>query len=344
MIREQNLKYNIDSEEILKELSEGGKWNDINGNIELNFYGDKETLKNRQTKSEERINYIVGKYKDYYIGCLSINKLESREKFGLNKYFKDLFYVGQWKENKKEGIGFLKMKENILYLGEFSNNQMNGFGMLYYKDLKYFYFGTFTNGQMDNGIYYNAQKLLFYHGKFKNGKKNDNFCTYFDVKNNQIFVGEVKDDSFIKGYISFCEIKEEKKDNIITTNFSCDNIVYFDKNDPDNIKYVHSASFDNKALIDKVPEIIMKIFEVDLSLRDIHDNYVAFLENLENMVYNDSYTEYSIRYSPEDPSNIENGFIKNYNVYHERFKKSQAQFNLDDYKDIINEEPIKNKN
>ena len=340
MIREQSLKYNLESQEILKQLSEGGKWSDQNENIELNFFGDKEILKNKQIndnqeKDKEKINYVVGKYKDFYIGCLSINNFESREKFGLNKYFKDYFYIGQWKENKKEGIGFLKINENVLYLGEFSNNQINGFGMIYYKDLKYFYFGTFIDGQMDNGIYYNAQKLLFYHGKFKNGKKNDNFCTYFDIKNNHIFVGEVRDDLFIKGYISFCEIKEEKKDNIITTNFSCDQVIFFDKTDPNNIKYKDYYNFNDNNLEDKLQDIFMLIFEVDLSLRDIHDNYVAFFENLENMIYNDSYTEYIVRYNPEDNSNIEKGFIKNYNVYHERFIQSQKKLNLEDYKDVI---------
>ena len=55
---------------------------------------------------------------------------------------------------------------------------------------------------MDSGIYYNDKCTVFYNGKFKDGKKNDKLCSYFDYNNNHIFIGEVKDDIFIKGYLS----------------------------------------------------------------------------------------------------------------------------------------------
>ena len=50
---------------------------------------------------------------------------------------------------------------------------------------------------MDKGILYNNNTTVFYNGKFKDGKKNDKLCSYFDVKNNHIFIGEVKEDMFI---------------------------------------------------------------------------------------------------------------------------------------------------
>jgi len=346
MIKEQQLKYNSDLEDILRQLSEKGNYIDQIENIELNFYGDKQLLKDKdnneiQNETKDKKEYIVGKYKDIYIGCLSINKIDSREKFGLNKYFNDIFYIGQWKENKKEGIGFLKINENILYLGEFSKNQINGFGMIYYKDKGYFYFGTFIDGQMDKGIYYNNEKSLFYHGKFKDGKKNDKLCTYFDINNNNIFIGEVKDDNFIRGYLSLCEITEEKKGNEIYTNFSCDKVIYFDKNDPNNVKYEHYYYFDND-FSDMLQNLFMSIFEVDLNLKDIYDNYVAFFENLENIVYSDSYTDYNDRYNPKDNLNLENSFIKNYNAYYKRFMKSQEKLNIEKYEDIFKGEPKMN--
>lgn len=65
-------------------------------------------------------NYLIGKYKNIYIGGLSIFNPSLREKFGLNKYFNDTFYLGQWKNNLKEGVGFLKVKDDISYLGQFS--------------------------------------------------------------------------------------------------------------------------------------------------------------------------------------------------------------------------------
>lgn len=349
MIKEQQIKYNSDFEEISKQLSEKGKFNDQKENIELIFFEDKNNLKNKENNgNQDNIDqdkmamknngYIVGKYKDIYIGCLSNNEFDSREKFGLNRYFNDIFYIGQWKENKKEGIGFLKLNENIGYLGHFSDNQINGFGMLYYKDIGSFYFGEFIDGQMDKGIYYNCDKSLFYHGKFINGKKNDNLCAYFDINNNNIYIGEVKDDIFIQGYLSLCSITEEKIGNEITTNFSCDKLIYFDKRNPDNIKYEHYCYFDSDFL-DELQNAFMAIFEVDLNIKDIHDNYIAFFENLENIVYNDSYTEYIDRYNPLENYNIENTFIKNYEIYYKRFLKSQEKLDLKKYENIFKDGP-----
>lgn len=342
MIKEQQLKYESNTEEIWNQISKDGKYIEQNSLIQINYFGKKEDLNNKEKNENEvekdKNNYLVGKFKDIYIGCLSINNPELREKFGLNKYNNDLFYIGQWNKNKKEGVGFLKINKNILYLGEFLNNQLNGFGMLLYKDKGYFYFGTFNEGQMDKGIYYDNEKSFFYNGKFKDGKKNDNLCTYFDVNNKHIFIGEVKDDIFIRGYLSLCEINEEKKDNQIITNFSCDKVIYFDKTDINNPKYEHYYFFENN-FAENLQNVFMEIFEVDLNLRDIHENYVAFFENLENIVYNDSYTDYIERYNPQDNLNIENSFIKNYNIYYKRFIQSQEKLNLEKYENIIKEEP-----
>ena len=56
-------------------------------------------------------------FKDIYIGGVRLLNLNIREKFGLNKYSKDSFYLGQWKNNIKEGFGFLKINE-VLYVWE----------------------------------------------------------------------------------------------------------------------------------------------------------------------------------------------------------------------------------
>lgn len=347
MIKEQKLIIGNDNEEILKILLKEGKYTKKDEDIELKYYEDKQILKDKEQenfKDDGNKSYIVGKYKDTYIGCLSNNSLNSREKFGLNKYINNYFYFGQWQENKKEGIGFLKMEENILYLGNFSNNQIHGFGILYYKKEGYIYFGTFIEGQMDKGIYYNIEKSLFYHGKFINGKKNDKLCTYFDIKNNNIFIGEVKNDIFIRGYLSLCEIIEEKIDNNrITTKFSSDKAIYFDKTEPDKPRYEYLNSFDIDFAMN-LQSIFIDIFEVDFNLKDIYYNYVAFFENLENIIYNDSYTEYLDMYNPLENTNVEKSFLRNYEIYYKRFFQSQEKLNIEEYKDMINREPKMNTN
>ena len=163
-------------------------------------------LKNNTEEDKEENEITKNKlflitYKNIYIGGASFS-LNLREGFGLNKYENTAsFYLGQWKDNMKEGIGFLKIDENMLYIGSFHLNQFDGFGMLYYKSNNNFYFGDFDNGSFSKGLYCNVNKELFYRGKFNENKKNDTFCTFLEKNNKQLFMGEVDDDIFIKGYL-----------------------------------------------------------------------------------------------------------------------------------------------
>jgi hypothetical protein len=338
MIKEQNLKPFSEPDVIIKTLREKDKYIDEKENIEYNFFGNKELLEEKKDEQKDSKNYLVGKYKDIYIGLLSLDKPEIRENFGLNKYFNDIFYIGQWKDNKKQGIGFLKLKDNILYLGEFSNNQINGFGILYYKEKKHIFFGDFIDGKMDNGLYYNIEDSIFYHGKFKNGKKNDEFCLYIDFKNKHIFAGKVVDDVFVKGYFSICDIQEKEEDNEFLTSFTCEKIIYFDKEEGKKIKFEHFTFFEDN-LADSIYKVFSYIFEFSLDIKDLHENYTAFFDNLENIVYNDSYTEYLERYNPEEKMNIKNMFLKNYNIYYKRYIQSQEKFSIEIFESIIKNEP-----
>ena len=342
MIKEQKLKYSSEIEEISKQLKESGKYINENEDIELYLYEDKQLSKNEENKEENgnNENYVVGKYKNIYIGCLSNDKYDSREKFGLNTYIKDYFYIGQWKHNQKEGIGFLKFSDNMLYLGNFENNQINNFGMLYYKQKNNLYFGTFNNGQMDEGLYINIDKNIFYHGKFKDGKKNDKLCSYFDFNSNHIFVGEVKDDAFIRGYLSLFKFKEESKENDIETSYEFDEIIYFDKTDPNNIKY-NDYHFFESDFHERIQEVFMNIAENNFYLMDILKHYVSFFENLENIVYNDSYTDFPEKYNPKE-NEIESDFIKKYETYYKRYLQTQDHFDFEIYKDLIKGEPKMN--
>ena len=339
MIKEQKLKF-TNSEEILKNIKLNGKYLNKDDKIEIEYYGDKSLLESDSNNDSIQNNYLVGKYKNIYIGCLSFSEPFSREKFGLNKYYKDIFYVGQWKDDIKEGIGFLKDKNDILYLGQFSKNQFDGFGILYFKFQKFFYLGKFINGTMDSGIYYNNKTTVFYNGKFLDGKKNDKLCSYFDYNNNHIFIGEVKDDVFIKGYLAICKMTENKYENEIQTNMSIEKVIYFDKTDSNKPRYEFFYNFDSDFL-DKIENIFFNIFGGYFDLKNIHESYYfAFLENLEKTVYNDSYNEFLERYNPEEKFNLENTFIKNYELYHKRFIQIERKLNLKNDENIINSEPI----
>ena len=339
MIKEQKLKL-INIEELLKIIKLKGKYLDQNEKIEIEFYGDKNLLENEANILNKKNKYFVVKYKNIYIGSLSISEPFSREKFGLNKYFKDIFYLGQWKDNLKDGTGFLKIKDEILYLGNFSKNQFNGFGIMNYKSNNMFFLGNFIDGKMDSGIYYNNKNTVFYNGTFIDGKKNDKLCSYFDYNNNHIFIGEVKDDIFLKGYLAICKITEEKNADESQTNISIEKVIYFDKTDPNKTKYELFYFFDME-FYDKIQNIILNVFGGFYDLKHIHESYyLSFLGNLENIVYNDSYNEYLERYNPEENFNLEYNFIKNYELYHKRFIQLERKLNLKNYENIINAKPI----
>ena len=338
MIKEQKLK--INSEEVLKQIKINGKYLNKKDNIEIEYYGDKNDLENKEDKNIKINNYFVVKYKNIYIGCLSIYEPYLREKFGLNKYIKDIFYFGQWKENIKEGIGFLKVKDDTSYLGEFSKNQFNGFGMLNLKSNNFFYIGNFIDNLMDSGIYYNNKTTFFYNGKFKNGKKNDKLCSYFDFNNNHIFIGEVKDDIFIRGYLSICKITEEKNEKESQTNISIEKVIYFDKTDSNKTKYEYFYNFESE-FYENIQSIFLNVFEEYFDLKNIHESYyLAFFEKLENIVYNDSYNDFLDRYNPEEKYNLENNFIKNFELYNKKYVQLEKKLNLEKYESIINSEPI----
>ena len=164
---------------------------------ESNIENIQNILKNQE---DERNYYIYIKYKNLYIGGLSIFDFQSREGFGLNKYLNkddESFYIGQWEANEKNGIGFLKINENHLYFGKFKENQINGEGLFFNKENGNYFFGLFNKGEIIQGLYINLNKDIYYFGNFFNGKKNDDFSIYINYKKKSLFLGQVQNDVFI---------------------------------------------------------------------------------------------------------------------------------------------------
>ena len=204
MIDEQEFTYQEKIDDIYKEIYEKGFLK--NSKMTIKYYGNKnqfqindsqkkldnqEIEKNEINKEDPRNSLLFIEYEDIYIGAISINNLHSRENFGFNIYSKDSYYIGQWKDNMKEGIGFLKINEDLMYIGNFECNQFNGFGISYNKKTGDYFFGEFNNGAYEEGIFFNELNEYFYRGKIKDGKKNDKLCTFFDSKNGYMFVGEI---------------------------------------------------------------------------------------------------------------------------------------------------------
>ena len=92
MIKEQKLKFIGNNNDILQKIRLKGKYLEQNDNIEIEYYGDKSLLE-IELDDDNKNNYLIGKYKNIYIGGLSIFNPSLREKFGLNKYFNKLTFL-----------------------------------------------------------------------------------------------------------------------------------------------------------------------------------------------------------------------------------------------------------
>ena len=344
---EDDILLNENPLDLLKTLFKDGIIDELNeGNYKINYFGEKsekyleslikyyqindnniEKVKNILKNKEDERNYIIYiKYKDIYIGGLSIFDFKSREGFGLNKYLdnkESSFYIGEWKENQKNGIGFLKIDDNHLYFGNFKENQLNDNGLYLNKDSENFFYGLFNNGDFKQGLYINLNKDIYYFGKFINGKKNDDFSVYINYKKNRIFIGQIQNDIFINGYVIILKI-EETKNNII---LKIRNIVYRDKD-----KYIPIKIKNNKNLeifIYIVPKIVNQ-------LKMIFENFEESLSELENIYNDNTYNNRIGRYnSTENSFSFKEEIFENYNQYSDMFNDILKEINIDYLKNKI---------
>jgi hypothetical protein len=82
-------------------------------------------------------------------------------------------YLGQWKENKMNGIGIMKYSNENIYEGEFNNGNLDGFGVFKWFDDR-IYIGNYKNDKKHGfGIFiWNFEPLNVFAGFWENGKQN----------------------------------------------------------------------------------------------------------------------------------------------------------------------------
>ena len=329
---------------MIKEIKNILKNNELLNDNNLNINYIQEIFKD---KNENKNIFFLIKYKDIYIGGVSLN-FDLREGFGLNKYENSSsFYIGQWKNNMKEGIGFLKIDDNTLYVGSFHLNQFEGFGMVYYKSRDSFYFGEFENGSFKEGIYCDINKKLFYRGKFNQNKKNDSFCTFLEKNNRQLFIGEVNDDIFLKGYLCLFQMneivrKDENGEDEFVANFDIDKIFYFDKANDKNISFIHGNEFENE-FSNKIQENMKKIFEVDYRMEHKMNYIIDYFNYLESLV-NDEFYNILEKYNEDNEQSLEKFFLGNYNFVLNQFQEVQEEMDINEIRKEIEIPEINKEN
>ena len=297
--------------------------------------------KNKEVYEEDEKNkniLFLMQYKNIYIGGISLD-FHFREGFGINKYENSSsFYIGQWKENMKEGIGFLKIDENTLYIGSFHLNQFEGFGILYYKSHNIFYLGEFKNGTFIEGIFCNISKELYYRGKFNQNKKNDSFCTFLEKKNKNLYIGEVRDDIFVKGYLCIYQINEinrqdESGVDELVAYFDIDTIFYFDKSNDKNISFIDNSLFDND-FRNKIQENTKKIFEADYRISHKITDIIGYFQYLESLENDEDYN-FLEKYIEDDENYQEKFFMRNYSIYFHQFQETKNDIDINEIRKEI---------
>ena len=189
-LEDENILFDEKPQELLKLLMKDGSIDEFDKKgYKINYYGENEStsylesisknfpidersiseIQSHLNNMEDTRNYILYiKYKNIYIGGLSIFDFQSKEGFGFYKYLnikENAFYLGQWEENQKSGKGFLKIDNNHLYIGNFKNNQINGEGLYHNRKNNNYYFGSFNNGIFKKGLFFNLKKDIYYFGE-----------------------------------------------------------------------------------------------------------------------------------------------------------------------------------
>ena len=357
MIYQQKLSFNEKPSNILKIILEKRIFEEPqNPKIIIKYYGNKNKIpiSNSEKKfsiqienddphlndDDPRNSLLFIKYENIYIGAVSINEISQRENFGLNIFSDQSFYVGQWKDNMKEGIGFLKINEDLMYIGNFENDQFDGFGILYNKINGDYFFGDFNQGSYKGGIIYNEINEYFYRGLIKEGKKNDELCTYFDAKNGNLFVGEIVEDEFNKGYLAICQITEEKnseeEEEGEYLNFNIQKIFYFDGYGANNKSFIHYSDF-SPDFYAKIQDIINNIFQADYNLKDQNEIFKEYFIILESIRNNPDYFQNLEKYNSfkNNEQSFENDFITNYYNFYQKFKTGQEILDLKEYEKFL---------
>ena len=107
---------------------------------------------------------------------------------GMVTYKDGTMYIGEFKNNKKEGIGMYRWPDGTIYSGEWKNDTMEGFCSIKYEDNRK-YEGQMKNGHKNGYGEFTWKNVRKYFGYYVNDLK-DGFGIYvWDIKTFEIYIG-----------------------------------------------------------------------------------------------------------------------------------------------------------
>ena len=158
---------------------------DLKKDITCIYHG--EFLKNTLIRHGRGL--FIWEDRGFYLGYWKNDKRDGK---GRNNYCNGNVYQGTYKNGKKEGNGMYKWKNGDIYVGEFKNDLKDGAGKYKFRNGDK-YIGSFKNDKIDgNGTYIWANKNSF-SGQFKNDKiEGKGIFKYFCSNSNNIIHYKIK--------------------------------------------------------------------------------------------------------------------------------------------------------
>jgi len=107
---------------------------------------------------------------------------------GIETWKDGTIYMGNFENNKKNGVGMYRWPDGTIYYGEWKNDNMEGFCQILYADDRR-YEGQILNNVKEGYGEFTWKKTRKYFGNYVNDLK-DGFGIYvFDIKKFQIYIG-----------------------------------------------------------------------------------------------------------------------------------------------------------
>jgi hypothetical protein len=225
--------------------------NEINKNNEYKLETEeikiliKYNLKNE--KEQKYFSIIEIKNVCKYIGILSDNF--TKEKLGINYYGNKDIYLGEWKNNLKEGNGLYiydnPNNKKEIYIGKWEKGFKFGKGIYIISNENFtdctIFFGNTNNDNFENGYIIENNKIRkLYKGKLKDLKKDDDNGILLEGID-KAFFGKFKNDEIIEGNTVVYKIENGKVNITNLFNFK----VIDDKSNNYNFEIIEDLNYGN---------------------------------------------------------------------------------------------------
>ncbi len=170
-----------------------GRGTDLNIQSKREYTADHKPVIDSSLVNEKIYEFTNG---DVYIGAIVNGNMD-----GMGSYIFDpkqgldtmgnVEYIGEFKDNIREGGGTFIYKNGNEYIGNFSDNISNGIGRMKYKNGDE-YLGHWKNGKKDGHGIYTWRDGSIYIGDFSNSKMQGHGICY-DSNGDLVYEGEWKD-------------------------------------------------------------------------------------------------------------------------------------------------------